>query len=115
MAQPTRYVLTSQDTEINVYRGWYMETIAYGLSLRPVQAALVDFVARGGGTEFNTIVQAVLVEKKHALVSQEKTARMILKKISNGNCVINVFHCDLPLDEQLQIVMKNIAETLGKF
>ncbi|KAF8087259.1 hypothetical protein N665_0593s0020 [Sinapis alba] len=93
----------------NVYRGWYMETVTYGLSLGPVQAALVDFVARGG-TEFDTIVQAVLVEKKYALVSQEKTTRMILKKISNGNCVINVFHCGLPVDEQLKIVMKDIAK-----
>ncbi|CAH8322231.1 unnamed protein product [Eruca vesicaria subsp. sativa] len=97
-----------------VYRGWYMETVECGLSLGLVQAALVDFVARGG-TEFNTIVQAVLVEKKDALVSQEKTTRMILKKITNGNCVINVFHCHLDVAEQFRRNIINIEATQGGF
>jgi len=38
----------------------YLESAAFNLSLGPVQAALVDFVAAGGG-DYHDIVDAVLV------------------------------------------------------
>ncbi|CAH2077572.1 unnamed protein product [Thlaspi arvense] len=80
------------DCEGKMYRGWYMESAAYNPSLGPVQAALVDFVANGGGGGFERIVGAVLVEKKDAVVSQELTARMLLQVIS-PKCDFKVFHC----------------------
>ncbi|VVA94784.1 unnamed protein product [Arabis nemorensis] len=80
------------DCEGKVYRGWYMESAAYNPSLGPVQAALVDFVANGGGGGFERIVGAVLVEKKDVVVRQEHTARMLLQVIA-PNCDFKVFHC----------------------
>ncbi|KAL1210625.1 Cytidine deaminase 1 [Cardamine amara subsp. amara] len=80
------------DCEGKVYRGWYMESAAYNPSLGPVQAALVDFVANGGGGGFERIVGAVLVEKKDAVVRQEHTARMLFQTIA-PKCEFKVFHC----------------------
>ncbi|XP_019087929.1 PREDICTED: cytidine deaminase 6-like [Camelina sativa] len=75
-----------------VYRGWYLESVAYNPSLGPVQAALVDFVARSGGKPFEDITEAVLVEKGDATVVQEDTARIFLKKIA-PNCDFKVLRC----------------------
>ncbi|EOA18021.1 hypothetical protein CARUB_v10006462mg [Capsella rubella] len=75
-----------------VYRGWYIESVAYNPSLGPVQAALVDFVARSGGKKFEEITEAVLVEKKDVDVSQEAMAKIVLQKIAPG-CVFKVLHC----------------------
>ncbi|ESQ54276.1 hypothetical protein EUTSA_v10026995mg [Eutrema salsugineum] len=87
---PSGVALRGRDGK--VYRGWYMESVAYNPSLGPVQAVLVDYVANGG-KEFDNIVEAVLVEKKDAMVSQEDTSRMILEKISSRDFVFKVFHC----------------------
>ncbi|VYS64336.1 unnamed protein product [Arabidopsis thaliana] len=76
-----------------VYSGGYMESVAHNTSLGPVQAALVDFVANGDGQEFKNIVEAVLVEKKCGVLSQEATARMILEKIADPDCIFRVLHC----------------------
>jgi cytidine deaminase len=75
-----------------VYKGWYIESVAYNPSLGPVEAALVDFVARGGGKEFNEITEVVLVEMKDVKVSQEATARTFLDKIA-PKCDFKVLHC----------------------
>lgn len=84
------------DNKGHVYRGWFIETEEDGLSLGPLEAALVDFVARGGG-DFNSIVQAVLVEMKDVFFSKEETTRMILNKISNGKCLTNVLLCNISM------------------
>ncbi|KAF8087258.1 hypothetical protein N665_0593s0019 [Sinapis alba] len=84
-----------KDREQKVYWGWYIESVASAISLGPVQAALVHFVTEGG-TKFEDIVEAVLVEKKDADVSQEVTAKMILDKIA-PDCAFTVFHCLQPL------------------
>ncbi|XP_010447836.1 PREDICTED: cytidine deaminase 7-like [Camelina sativa] len=81
------------DDKGNVYSGWYIESVASNPSLGPVQAALVDFVARGRGKGFDKIVGAVLVEKNDARVSQEGTAKMLLETIADRNCFFKVFHC----------------------
>ncbi|XP_010447831.1 PREDICTED: cytidine deaminase 7-like [Camelina sativa] len=81
------------DNDDIVYRGWYIESVAYNSSLGPVQAALVDFVARGRGKGFDKTVGAVLVEKNDARVSQEGTAKMLLETIADRNCFFKVFHC----------------------
>lgn len=81
-----------KDREGQVYRGWYIESAAYNPSLGPVQAALVDFVI-SVRTKFEDIVEAVLVEKRDAVVSQEKTAKMILETIADPKCAFKVFHC----------------------
>ncbi|KAL2480218.1 Cytidine deaminase 1 [Abeliophyllum distichum] len=79
------------DSEGKVYRGSYVESAAYNPSLGPVQAALVAYVAGGGGG-YESIVAAVLVEKEGAKVRQDGTARLILKTIS-PKCEFRVFYC----------------------
>ncbi|KAI3447119.1 hypothetical protein Pfo_003784 [Paulownia fortunei] len=80
------------DCEGKVYRGSYVESAAYNPSLGPVQAALVAYVARGGGVGYERIVAAVLVEKEGAKVRQEATARLLLKAVS-PKCEFRVFYC----------------------
>ncbi|XP_006408874.2 cytidine deaminase 1, partial [Eutrema salsugineum] len=70
------------DCDGKVYRGWYMESAAFNPSLGPVQAAMVDYVANGGGGGYERIIGAVLVEKEDAVVRQENTARLLLQTIS---------------------------------
>lgn len=79
------------DVNGKFYKGCYMESAAYNPSFGPVQAALVAFVASGGG-EYDEIVGAVVVEKENAVVRQEDTARLLLKMVS-PNCDFWVFHC----------------------
>ncbi|EOA18647.1 hypothetical protein CARUB_v10007223mg [Capsella rubella] len=91
--------------EGDVYEGWCIETVACNLSLGPVQAALVDFLARGKGKGFDKITGAVLVEKKGAKVSQEDISTMLLKKIAAPNCDFSVFHCyELPKENTWDIM-----------
>ncbi|CAL9223635.1 unnamed protein product [Arabidopsis halleri] len=80
------------DCDGKVYRGWYMESAAYNPSMGPIQAALVDYVANGGGGGYERIIGAVLVEKEDAVVRQEHTARLLLETIS-PKCEFKVFHC----------------------
>uniref|UniRef100_A0A5B6YPZ9 cytidine deaminase n=1 Tax=Davidia involucrata TaxID=16924 RepID=A0A5B6YPZ9_DAVIN len=80
------------DCEGNIYRGFYMESAAYNPSLGPVQAALVAYVASGGGGGYDRIVAGVLVEKEGAVVRQEDSARLLLKMIS-PKCDFRVFLC----------------------
>ncbi|MED6174836.1 hypothetical protein PIB30_072796 [Stylosanthes scabra] len=69
------------DCDGKVYKGSYMESAAFNPSLGPVQAALVAFVAGGGGG-YDGIVGAVLVEKEGGPVRQEETARLLMRSIS---------------------------------
>ncbi|XP_057468066.1 cytidine deaminase 1-like [Actinidia eriantha] len=80
-----------RDSEGRIYKGSYMESAAYNPSLGPVQAALVAFVASGGGG-YEGIVGGVLVEREGAAVRQEDTARLLLKMIS-PKCDFGVVHC----------------------
>ncbi|XP_010262173.1 PREDICTED: cytidine deaminase 1-like [Nelumbo nucifera] len=80
------------DTEGKVYKGSYTESAAYNPSLGPVQAALVAYVATGGGGGYDKIVAGALVEKEEAVVSQEGTARLLLQLVS-PRCPLKVFHC----------------------
>ncbi|XP_062149361.1 cytidine deaminase 1-like [Alnus glutinosa] len=80
------------DCEGKVYPGSYMESAAFNPSMGPVQAALVAYVANGGGGGYERIVGAVLVEKEGAVVKQEQTARLLLQAIS-PKCEFKVFHC----------------------
>ncbi|KAH6818299.1 cytidine deaminase 1 [Perilla frutescens var. frutescens] len=82
------------DCEGNVYKGSYVESAAYNPSLGPVQAALVAYVARGGG-DYERIVAAALVENKSAKVRQEDTAGLLLKVIS-PKCEFRVYYCQSP-------------------
>ncbi|KAL3535630.1 hypothetical protein ACH5RR_004091 [Cinchona calisaya] len=79
------------DCEGKVYRGSYVESAAYNPSLGPVQAALAAYIAGGGGG-YEKIVAAALVEKEGAEVSQEDTARLLIKKVS-PKCEFWVIHC----------------------
>ncbi|TKY44511.1 Cytidine deaminase 1 [Spatholobus suberectus] len=69
------------DSKGNVYKGSYIESAAYNPSLGPLQAAVVAFVAGGGG-EYEEIVAAVLVEKEGAVIKQEHTVRLLLHSIA---------------------------------
>ncbi|TKY60785.1 Cytidine deaminase 1 [Spatholobus suberectus] len=79
------------DRDGNVFKGSYVESAAFNPSLGPLQAALVAFVAGGGG-DYDRIVAAVLVEKDGAAVKQDGTARLLLHSIS-PNCHFNTFLC----------------------
>ncbi|KAE8698401.1 Cytidine deaminase 1 [Hibiscus syriacus] len=81
------------DVEGKIYKGSYMESAAYNPSLPPVQAALVAYVASGGGGGYERIVGAVVVEKADAVIKQEHTARLLLQCIS-PKCEIQVFQCE---------------------
>ncbi|PPR80264.1 hypothetical protein GOBAR_AA40456 [Gossypium barbadense] len=78
------------DVEGKIYKGSYMESAAYNPSLPPVQAAIVAYVATGGGGGYERIVRAVLVEKSDAVIKQEHTARLLLQCIS-PKCEVKVF------------------------
>ncbi|KAK8545238.1 hypothetical protein V6N13_066527 [Hibiscus sabdariffa] len=80
------------DAEGKIYKGSYMESAAYNPSLPPTQAALVAYVASGGGGGYERIVAAVLVEKADAVTKQEPTAKLLLQCIS-PKCEFKVFHC----------------------
>lgn len=82
------------DCEGKIYRGSYMESAAYNPSLGPLQAAVVAYVAGGGGG-YEKIVEAVLVEKTGAKVRQEDTTRLLLRLIS-PQCAFRVVHCGCP-------------------
>lgn len=79
------------DCDGKIYKGSYMESAAYNPSLGPFQAALVAFVAAGGGA-YERIVAAALVEKKDATVKQEATGRLLMHSISPKSQV-KAFHC----------------------
>ncbi|XP_042051030.1 cytidine deaminase 1-like [Salvia splendens] len=81
------------DCEGKVYKGSYAESAAYNPSLGPVQAALVAYIARGGG-DYERIVAAALVETKTAKIRQDDTARLLLKVIS-PKCELRVYNCQL--------------------
>ncbi|KAK4342477.1 hypothetical protein RND71_038293 [Anisodus tanguticus] len=77
------------DCEGKIYKGSYMESAAYNPSLGPVQAALVSYVAGGGGG-YERIVAAALVEKEAAKVRQEDTARLFMKLVSPKYLIVTV-------------------------
>ncbi|KAA8519388.1 hypothetical protein F0562_013644 [Nyssa sinensis] len=87
--------LAVMDCDGKIYRGSYMESAAYNPSLGPLQAALVAYVASGGGGGYDRIVAAVLTEWEGAVVRQEDTARVLLKMVS-PKCKFRVFH-SLPI------------------
>ncbi|CAI8619675.1 unnamed protein product [Vicia faba] len=76
-----------------IYKGSYVESAAFNPSLGPLQAAVVVFIAGGGG-EYDEIVGAVLVEKDGAVVRQEGTVRLLLNAIS-PKCVLQTFLCSV--------------------
>lgn len=82
------------DLDGKIYKGSYMESAAYNPSMGPAQAAVVAFLAAGGGGEYERIVRAVLVEKEGELVRQEETVRFFFKAVS-PKCEVSVFHCKI--------------------
>ncbi|KAL8456527.1 hypothetical protein ACS0TY_034660 [Phlomoides rotata] len=78
------------DCQGKVYKGSYVESAAYNPSLGPVQAALVAYIAGGGGG-YERIVAAAVVEMEGSKVRQEDTARMLLKVIS-PKCKLRVYY-----------------------
>ncbi|XP_010925031.1 cytidine deaminase 1 [Elaeis guineensis] len=67
-----------------VYAGSYEESAAYNPSLGPVQAAVVAYMAAGGGGAGKgfEFVAAALVEAEGAVVSHEATARIFLAAVA---------------------------------
>lgn len=63
-----------------IFCGSYLENAAYNPSLSPLQTALVELVA--DGQQYENIIEVVLVEKTSAVISQEDTTLLVLKKIS---------------------------------
>ncbi|KAM4131970.1 hypothetical protein ACJW30_01G215300 [Castanea mollissima] len=82
------------DADGNIHKGSYAESAAYNPSIGPAQAALVAYIANGGGGGhgYENIVAAVLVEMESAIVKQEHAARLLLQTIS-PKCEFKVFLC----------------------
>ncbi|XP_042501975.1 cytidine deaminase 1-like [Macadamia integrifolia] len=80
------------EVEGRIYKGSYMESAVYNPSLRPVQAALVSYLAASGGGGYDRIIAGALVEKEGAVVVQDGTARLLLFSVS-PRCDFQVFHC----------------------
>ncbi|XP_024527536.1 cytidine deaminase 1 [Selaginella moellendorffii] len=80
-----------------VFAGSYCESAAFNPSLPPLQAAIVAFVANGGGG-YQDIVCAVLVEKKNSSVQQAPTTRMALDQIS-PRCPLHVYYAGSPFKD----------------
>ncbi|XP_031487125.1 cytidine deaminase 1-like [Nymphaea colorata] len=74
-----------------VFAGSYIESAAHNPGLHPIQAALVAFVAGGGGG-YEEIERAVLVERKGAVVAQEGVVRLVLASVA-PTCSFSVVHC----------------------
>lgn len=75
---PSGIALKTRDGKI--YKGSYVENAAYNPSLSPLQAALIALVADGG--KYSDIIEAILVEKEEAIISQESISRELLKSIA---------------------------------
>ncbi|CAN6441819.1 unnamed protein product [Victoria cruziana] len=86
---PSAVALRGKDGR--VFAGSYIESAAHNPGLHPIQAALVAFVAGGGGG-YEEIETAVLVERKGAMVGQEGVVRLVLGSLAPG-CVFSVVHC----------------------
>lgn len=80
------------DADGNIHKGSYAESAAYNPSIGPAQAALVAYIANGGGHGYENIVAAVLVEMESAIVKQEHAARLLFQTIS-PRCEFKVFLC----------------------
>ncbi|KAF8087254.1 hypothetical protein N665_0593s0015 [Sinapis alba] len=74
---------------------WYMESFIPSSSVGPLQAALVDFMIKGG-THFEDIVKVVLVEKYYTEWGQLTTAKKILQIIAPHCDDVTVFYCPQP-------------------
>eukprot|EP00252_Welwitschia_mirabilis_P009901 TRINITY_DN22833_c0_g1_i1.p1 TRINITY_DN22833_c0_g1~~TRINITY_DN22833_c0_g1_i1.p1 ORF type:complete len:311 (+),score=79.94 TRINITY_DN22833_c0_g1_i1:150-1082(+) len=74
-----------------VFTGFYIESAAYNPSLSPLQAAIVGCICEDVGN-YEDIAHAVLVEKESAIVQQEDTIKLALKKIA-PQCSFHLFHC----------------------
>ncbi|KAI4376539.1 hypothetical protein MLD38_014289 [Melastoma candidum] len=80
------------------YKGSYAESAAFNPSMSPMQAAIVAYVAGGGGG-YEGIVRGVLVEKEGVAVRQEETAKLFAKVVL-PKCEFRVIHCGTKLGQQ---------------
>ncbi|MDZ4835741.1 MAG: cytidine deaminase [Candidatus Melainabacteria bacterium] len=65
-----------------IYSGSYIESVAFNPSLPPLQAALVSLIQSEEKAE--DIVEAVVVELKNASITQEDSARAVLRGVQSG-------------------------------
>ncbi|KAI4380367.1 hypothetical protein MLD38_006565 [Melastoma candidum] len=79
------------DGEGRVYKGSYAESAAFNPSMLPMQAAMVAYMAGGGG-EYEGIVRGILVEKEGMVAKQEETAKLFAKVVL-PKCEFRVVHC----------------------
>ncbi|KAL2620989.1 hypothetical protein R1flu_001194 [Riccia fluitans] len=68
-------------TKGGIFKGSYYESAAFNPSLPPLQAAVVAFIAEGGG-QFDEILHVALVEKDGATVQQADTVKLVMGKIA---------------------------------
>ncbi len=69
-----------QTNDGRIYKGSYLETVAFNPSLSPLQVALVSFVA--DGRSYDEISSVLLLEQEEAKISQEMVTREVLKQIA---------------------------------
>jgi cytidine deaminase len=63
-----------------IYRGSYIENVAFNPSLSPLQTALAALIA--GGENFSDICAVALVEAEHATISQQAVTETVLHAIA---------------------------------
>jgi cytidine deaminase len=63
-----------------IYRGSYIENVAFNPSLSPLQTALAALIA--GGETFSDISAVALVEGEHAMISQRAVTEVVLHAIA---------------------------------
>ncbi|HLV86157.1 MAG TPA: cytidine deaminase [Candidatus Sulfotelmatobacter sp.] len=69
-----------RSTSGRMYRGSYIESVAFNPSLSPLQVALAALIA--GGEDYSRIVAAALVEAKDAKISQRPVTETVLRAIA---------------------------------
>lgn len=67
-------------TRRRIYRGSYIENVAFNPSLSPLQGALAALIA--GGDNFSDITAVGLVEGEHAMISQRAVTEVVLHAIA---------------------------------
>lgn len=67
-------------TKGRIYRGSYIENVAFNPSLSPLQGALAALIA--GGENFSDIFAVGLVEAEHAMISQRAVTEVVLQAIA---------------------------------
>ena len=86
-SSPSGVAIRTADNRI--YRGSYIENVAFNPSLSPLQIALAQMIA--AGQQYSAIAQVTLVEVQGAKISQKAVTETVLGAIAPGMKLQHVF------------------------